>query len=132
MSTVYALDTILHQGREYDAGSKLPDLDQEVADRLVENGLASRSKPDEDDYRQPVGDPQDVAQREEVDALRARVAELEAQLAEQDGGDNVDKLKKDELEKLAADRNIEVTGTGKDNAVTVEDLRKAIKAADSQ
>lgn len=48
--SLYALDTVIHRGREYAAGAELPKkLDSDVADDLIERGLATKTAPKTDE-----------------------------------------------------------------------------------
>lgn len=130
-------EPLLHQGRELLTGQELPDVDKSVGERLVTEGRASTSRPDPTDPGVPnvhaeptTADPDSDATKAATGPLVTPEGERTAGSADGDGPVDYDAQDKDQLEQLAADRELEVTGTGSGGNVVKADLVKALQADD--
>jgi hypothetical protein len=132
---LYTTEGLLFNGLAYERGDEIAVESDPVRDQLLDEGRISTTKPSPEPLLGPTSDAaaptvtlSDFSDEDllaEVERRELVVTSIEASItnyADQD---------KEDLEKLVVEREIEVTGTGKDGNVVKADLVKALEAADA-
>lgn len=111
MSPYFALETVLHEGREYRPGQEIPIDEDRAKDAVDREVIEQASSPsiDAEAFEDATDSPENANE-----------------------GDTVDysKLDKPTLEAIVAGRGLEIHGSGRGDSVTKGDLVGALEAND--